>query len=469
KDKLERLFPAWDTYKKKMDESRESHIHMQKLLKDYIAILDKSRIAHNLETDAMKEANRVLGERENMQEAVMQIERDWTDARRERTAELLDQEIQFQNALAESRRHAEELRKEIGKPPDPPDPAGAIAPLTEALDIEFGLTTEAGAKRLSLERQITNEAIELFKSGKMTQVEVTEHYHERMKELNEMFKEGEIEQLATMQDLYAETYSAISDMVMANQNRIISGIKDQNRIEIEELKKTYKYKSASEKKQAQMENAIKKKREKDVTDAFRLQQLAQVGQVWMNIALAVARQFSDTPLPAALLAQPILMAIGGVQSAAIMAQKPPKMEHGGMVGGNRHSQGGTMIEAERGEFILSRKAVSKLGADNLQKINNLVDVMSNMYAPIGWMGSNFWTKYAIQKGRTANKFQEGGLVGSPPLNISDMLSSPDTPMADPAQITVNVSGNVLTQDFVEGELAENIKEAIRRGTDFGIG
>ena len=37
-----------------------------------------------------------------------------------------------------------------------------------------------------------------------------------------------------------------------------------------------------------------------------------------------------------------------------------------------------------------------------------------------------------------------------------------------ASVVVNVSGNVLTQDFVEGELAENIKEAIRRGTDFGI-
>ena len=36
-------------------------------------------------------------------------------------------------------------------------------------------------------------------------------------------------------------------------------------------------------------------------------------------------------------------------------------------------------------------------------------------------------------------------------------------------ITVNVSGNVLTSDFVEGELADNIREAVRRGTDFGIG
>ena len=35
-------------------------------------------------------------------------------------------------------------------------------------------------------------------------------------------------------------------------------------------------------------------------------------------------------------------------------------------------------------------------------------------------------------------------------------------------VTVNVSGNVLTQDFVEGELAESIKEAVRRGSDFGL-
>ena len=35
-------------------------------------------------------------------------------------------------------------------------------------------------------------------------------------------------------------------------------------------------------------------------------------------------------------------------------------------------------------------------------------------------------------------------------------------------INVSVTGNVLTQDFVEGELAESIKEAVRRGSDFGL-
>ena len=84
---------------------------------------------------------------------------------------------------------------------------------------------------------------------------------------------------------------------------------------------------------------------------------------------------------------------------------------GGNVGGRPHSQGGTMIEAERGEFVMSKNAVDSIGLETLNQMN-----------------------------------QSGG-GGS---------------------VNVNVSGNVLTQDFVEGELAESIKEAVRRGSDFGL-
>ena len=37
-----------------------------------------------------------------------------------------------------------------------------------------------------------------------------------------------------------------------------------------------------------------------------------------------------------------------------------------------------------------------------------------------------------------------------------------------AAISVNLSGNILTKDFVEDELAEKIKDALGRGVDFGI-
>ena len=84
---------------------------------------------------------------------------------------------------------------------------------------------------------------------------------------------------------------------------------------------------------------------------------------------------------------------------------------GGYVGGRPHSQGGTIIEAERGEFVMSKNATESIGLETLNQMN------------------------------------KGGGAGN---------------------INISLSGNVLTRDFVEGELAESIKEAVRKGSDFGL-
>tara|TARA_R100001594_G_scaffold141457_1_gene187476 strand:+ start:1106 stop:3616 length:2511 start_codon:yes stop_codon:yes gene_type:complete len=89
--------------------------------------------------------------------------------------------------------------------------------------------------------------------------------------------------------------------------------------------------------------------------------------------------------------------LGFVTGAAIIAQGLANVatiqsqisgmqsfEHGGMVGGNRHSQGGTIIEAERGEFVMSRNAVESIGIDNLANMNQggasgvTVNIQGNM-------------------------------------------------------------------------------------------
>ena len=100
-----------------------------------------------------------------------------------------------------------------------------------------------------------------------------------------------------------------------------------------------------------------------------------------------------------------------IRNAGSQLNSVPRYAEGGYVGGRPHSQGGTMIEAERGEFVMSRNAVESIGLETLNQMN-----------------------------------QQGG-AGS---------------------INISVTGNVLTQDFVEGELAESIKEAVRRGSDFGL-
>ena len=124
-----------------------------------------------------------------------------------------------------------------------------------------------------------------------------------------------------------------------------------------------------------------------------------------------------TPIPGIMYA--VELAAGLVNAKAVYdaatkvssGGSTPKFAEGGYVGGRPHSQGGTMIEAERGEFVMSRNAVESIGIETLNQMN------------------------------------QGGGGGN---------------------INVSVTGNVLTQDFVEGELAEAIKEAARRGSDFGL-
>ena len=88
-----------------------------------------------------------------------------------------------------------------------------------------------------------------------------------------------------------------------------------------------------------------------------------------------------------------------------------KFEDGGLVGGRRHSQGGTMIEAEQGEFVMSRNAVNAVGIEAMNRIN------------------------------------AGGGAGS---------------------VNISFAGNVMSQDFIEDEAIPMIKEAIRRGADIGV-
>lgn len=62
----------------------------------------------------------------------------------------------------------------------------------------------------------------------------------------------------------------------------------------------------------------------------------------------------------------LVAAAGAQQIKTIDAQK---YQYGGLVGGRRHSQGGTMIEAEQGEFVMSREATEAVGIENLNRMN----------------------------------------------------------------------------------------------------
>ena len=203
---------------------------------------------------------------------------------------------------------------------------------------------------------------------------------------------------------------AISGEMLGQFNDMTSamsaGVNARMKNEMDTLKATSAYQRADADGRKKMEKGVTDNYAQERTRLAKFEKASNLAQAGINIATAITKV-----LPNVFLAS-LVAAMGSVQIGAILGTPIPKFARGGMIGGRRHSQGGTMIEAEQGEFVMSRSAVQSVGIENLNRMN------------------------------------EGG--GS-------------------SAVTVNVSGNVLSQDFVEGELAENIKEAIRRGTDFGIG
>ena len=134
-------------------------------------------------------------------------------------------------------------------------------------------------------------------------------------------------------------------------------------------------------------------------------------QTVVNTATGIMEAMASKELsaPAKIVMATLVGIMGAMQLATIDAQK---YAQGGYVGGRRHSQGGTLIEAEQGEYVISRRGVEAAGIENLNRIN------------------------------------AGGGSGS---------------------VNISFSGNVMSKDFIEDEAIPQIKEALRRGADIGIG
>ena len=112
---------------------------------------------------------------------------------------------------------------------------------------------------------------------------------------------------------------------------------------------------------------------------------------------------SDIPFPFNLVAMAGVIATGLKNVAQIRSQK---FEQGGLVGGRRHSQGGTMIEAEQGEFVMSRNAVDSIGINNLEQMNQgsgsgvTINVQGNLIGEDSYVRDNLIP--AIQKAQGLN-------------------------------------------------------------------
>jgi hypothetical protein len=206
--------------------------------------------------------------------------------------------------------------------------------------------------------------------------------------------------LLDLAEMFTDTLSMFADAFSETVEKAYQA-------DLDRLKGSQKYMDAHVQDQKKMEKDIAEDHRDQRTKAFNYQKAISIAEVAINTGRAMMEAYTTFWVSGGQPWISLIAAMGATQMGFIAGQQPPSYEMGGLIGGRRHSQGGTMIEAERGEFVMNRSAVADIGISNLQRMNSGAGSGSN--------------------------------------------------------VNIVFEGNVLSDDFIIEEAIPKIREAIRRG------
>jgi hypothetical protein len=232
------------------------------------------------------------------------------------------------------------------------------------LDILRIQTLEAlGKASLDDKKQLINDELKL-KINAIDRELILEDEKEKKRALARAKANGEIEKLDA--ESRQKQIDDILDIANATANLFGSILEIQKQVSenrIADIEKTRDTEIAAIEKSTDSE---RKKQDKIAAANLRAQQrikAEKTKQAQADKAIAVfeaiigtaAAVASAKTIPLKVLAG----IIGATQLAIILAQPIPKFKKGGIVGGRSHEAGGTMIEAEKGEFVVNRSSVAR--------------------------------------------------------------------------------------------------------------
>lgn len=110
---------------------------------------------------------------------------------------------------------------------------------------------------------------------------------------------------------------------------------------------------------AKLDEDMKKKQAKAARKQAIQEKAMKVFNVVTDTAAGIAKAVSASPLTFGMPWSAFVGATGAAQLATILAAPLPKAARGGLIGGRPHSQGGTILEAERGEVIINKRSAKQ--------------------------------------------------------------------------------------------------------------
>jgi len=291
-------------------------------------------------------------------EAIAKAERDTFNALRQETAAL---QIDFDKQVAEERKKNEaKLQVELADLADTSlqTQLDTRIAFLQRLEIEEGTSLDRRINIIELEAKkrqdnIRNTVDDTAKANALILLDEAQTQEAIRAERKKSTDEA-IDQALEIAQAVANTLGSIIELQgRQSQNRIeeINAANEAEQLAIEQST------LSEENKQRKLE-ALRIRTEQKIAAERRKQAAAEkalaIFNTIINTAAAVMKAGGPlTPIGA-------LTALAGVAQIAIISSTPiPKFKKGGPVGGRSHEAGGTLIEAEKGEYVVNKSSVAR--------------------------------------------------------------------------------------------------------------
>jgi hypothetical protein len=209
--------------------------------------------------------------------------------------------------------------------------------------------------RATLER----DALGLTEADSLKRQKITEDAEKAITAATKTETDKRIDLAVQYASAVVDAFAAINELSKVNSENRIAEIEATSSAELNAINSS----TDLERDKARQRIALEKRTAQGIanekTKQARQDKALSLFEVAINTASSIVKTGAQLGYPAAIPFQILAAAIGGIQLAAIAAKPLPKFEKGGLIGGKLHSQGGTMIEAEQGEYMVNRRQTAR--------------------------------------------------------------------------------------------------------------
>jgi hypothetical protein len=203
------------------------------------------------------------------------------------------------------------------------------------------------------ERQaITNAAeLEIFNKKK--------EFREKNAAERKKDREAELEEIIQIAQQTGEIISGLLNIYKEQSQARIEQINAQSQAEIEAINNSAQSEFDKQRQREASELRTSRKIAAEKIKQAKLDRATALFEIALNTSIAVSKSIAASPQTFGLPFSAFALAQGLIQAGIVISKPLPKYKKGGIIGGRSHEAGGTLIEAERGEFVVNRNAVTR--------------------------------------------------------------------------------------------------------------